>query len=484
MKLYDRILKSLSLERKQADIVTPITNMSVDPFSHWRRDGSSRRDVGLLELNSLAMAVSNCTALRIPEAVPRVKTVANGEEKIDAAHPCAQLIQRPNKHNTWAVYAGGMSNSWWFAGNVYLYIGSGAVEPSELWYLPHDTVKPRWPDDRGTPDVRQWAREHSENVNDLDPFISHYQFTAPNKQPVLYRADEILHLKRHIDSCNPRLGVGAFESLYEELLGDKAGAKFTASFLSKGGIQVPIIRPKDANSRISPETAGSIKENWMRKTGPDSAGEPVVWDYPVEIDQFGFPPKDIDLSSLRKISEARVCAVCQISPAALQLLVGIENGTSYASSEQARQQVYEEVVIPIQRAWAQAITWSLLKKFKGSEKQEFFFDTSAVRVLQEDTDALYKREAEVFRTGATTVDQFLVSINKKPVGSPIGDLRYVPSTASPTNEEQLIAKSDGSLAPEPIDPNAVDAVALAKFADMERMFESLESQMKGFEVPR
>lgn len=432
----------------------------------WNRSRGKinhKAEVGDLDLNSLAMAVVNCTALRIPEAIPAVVSKSKqGNDEVDPNHPCAKLISRPNRHNVWANYVGAASLSWWFSGNVYFYKTRNDFtgEVNELWYLPHHLVIPRWAGDKKSPEVPF-------NKNN-DPFLSHYQFSVPGKAPVLYPASDILHLKRQVNLADPRLGLGAFESLYKELLGDDKVSQFTAAIMTNMGIQVPVISPKDNTGSMDPTTAAKIKEGWKAKTTGDNAGEPVIWDYPVDIEKFGFSPKELDLSDLRKAIESRVCAVCQISPAALQLMIGLENGTSYASSEQARQQVYEEVIIPIQSVWAQTIKWQLLSEFDGTENSDFVFDTSKVRVLQEDTDSLFKRESEVFRSGGTTVDQFLQSIGKAPVGAPLGDIRFVPGTASPMTPEQLIAKADGSLAPEPIAP--IDPASLAKFADMDRYF--------------
>lgn len=431
-----------------------------------------RREVGDLDLNSLAMAVVNFTSIRIPEAKPTVVTYKeDGDEKKDYQHPAAMMVRRPNKHHIWANYAAACSMSWWFSGNVYfLKVRDVTGQVQELWYLPHFMVTPRYPNDNGSPAVPEGRNN--------DPFLSHYEFRTPGKAPILYPAADIIHIKRGLDLNNPRLGLGAFESLYKELYGDDRMALFTASIMANMGIQVPVVSPKDKDTSISDASAVVMKESWKAKTTGERAGELVVMTEPVDLEKFGFNPQELDLSALRLIPEARVCAVCQISPAALQLMVGIQNGTSYASSEQARQQGYEEVIIPIQRAWEEELTWQLLPEFRGSEGAEFVFDTTRVRVLQEDRDALFKRESEALRAGGVTINGYLQSIGKKPVG-PDGDVYLIPSTCNPMTLEKIAAQADDMTPPPepvPIDPNIAK-----QFADMERMFEGLEQQMKGFE---
>lgn len=439
-----------------------------------------RGEVGPLEFHSLSMAVCNFTAIRIPEAKPAVvRTTKEGDQEFDYNHPAAKLIRRPNRHHIWANYAGSCSMGWWFAGNVYFYKSRSLTgEVVELWNLPHFLIEPRWPGDGRSPDVVRWAEEHGEKTSDLDPFLSHYEYQIPGKQPVLYPAKDIIHLKRHVDLARPRSGLGAFESLYEELGGDRKMAIFAYAIMSNMGLQVPIITPKDDSVNMTAVAAEAIKEGWIQKTTGTRAGEPVVMDMPLEVEKFGFNPTELDLSALRLIPESRVCAVCQISPAALQVMVGIQNGTSYASSEQARQQGYEEVIIPIQTVWAEEFTHQLLSEFEDSEGAEFVFDTTNVRVLQEDQDAKVKRESEIFKAGGSTLDQYLTAVGKKPVGPPLGDVRMVPGLSTPMSPERLLEMA--SKVPEPKPNVPIDPETLAKFADMEQMFERLESEMKGF----
>lgn len=454
-------------------------------FYSWNRlfkRTDYRHEVGDLDLNSLAMAVVNFTANRIPEAKPAVvRTTTEGDQKFDYLHPAAQLIRRPNRHHIWANYAASCSMGWWFSGNVYFYESRDITGiPVELWNLPFHLVDERWPGDGRAPDVERWAAANGEKNADLDPFLSHYQYTPPGKAPVLYPAKDVIHLKRGMDLARPRRGLGAFESLYKELYGDDKMALFTASIMRNMGLQVPVITPKDDTVNMTPTAAEAIKEGWIQKTTGTRAGEPVVLDMPFMVEKFGFNPTELDLSALRLIPESRVCAVCQISPAALQVMVGIQNGTSYASSEQARQQGYEEVIIPIQTVWAEEFTHQLLSEFDDAEGAEFVFDTSKVRVLQEDEDAKVKRESEIFKSGGSTLDQYLTAVGKKPIGPPLGDVRLVPGLSTPMSPEKLIEMATKAPEPKPTDKPPIDPASLAKFADIDAYVKSLEEQMKEF----
>ncbi len=482
---HERKAKSEVPDLGQQNPAAPYYPSHYNDWFRARTKTDYRGEVGNLDLNSLAMAVVNFTANRIPEAKPAVAlTNEEGDQKLDYLHPAAKMIRRPNKHHIWANYAGICSMGWWFSGNVYFYETRDRTRtPIELWSLPHFLVEERWPGDGRTPDVERWAAEHGERNADLDPFLSHYQYTPPGKAPVLYPENDVIHLKRGVDPYRPRRGLGAFESLYKELYGDDAMALFTASIMKNMGIQVPVISPKDKDVKVDAVKAAQMKEMWMAKTTGARAGEPVIMAEAIDVEKFGFTPNELDLSQLRLIPESRVCAVCQISPAALQVMVGIQNGTSYASSEQARQQGYEEVIIPIQSVWAEEFTHQLLSEFEGSEGAEFIFDTANVRVLQEDQDAKVKRESEIFKAGGSTLDQYLTAVGKKSVGPPLGDVRMVPGLSSPMSPDRIIEMAKQLPNETPLTATnqpLVDQAALAKFADMEQMFERLETEMKGW----
>ena len=461
----------------------------------WNRDqtiSDYRKGLGPLDGNSLVMCVVNYTGTRLPEANPVVKRKQGDEWAIEDDHPMAALVRRPNKHHVWADYTLPTSLNWWIQGSVYyqkLRSDTSGL-PIELWYLPQTgeggfEVIPRWPGDRRTPDVVQWATDHGEKAKDLDWFISHYEWRVPGKPPQLIPARDVLHLKRGVNPSNTREGLGAFDSLVKELYGDDKMAAFTAAIMSNMGLQVPVLSPTDKTTSITPTKAAAIKESWIAKTTGARAGEPVVFDSPITAEKFGFNPTELDLSALRLIPESRVSAVTGIPAATLQLLVGQQNGTSYASSEQARQQGYEEVIIPIQNSWAEKLNWQLLTEFETDlSKVRFEFDTSNVRVLQEDRDALYRRTTEALRGGAVSLNEARASLGKPPLGDE-GDVYYLPAMSTPATLERItqMAQAREESEPDPLDAEViseVDKAQLAKLVDIDAYLLRLEDQMKSF----
>jgi HK97 family phage portal protein len=479
--LPTKMLGDIHTERKSApDYGQPVYNDFVNwKFQSWGwNKGYPAQDfnaeVGPLDKSSLVMAVVNDTGTALAEAMPSVR-FRNNKNKWEPVpdHDCALLVQRPNPFNVWADYCGALSLSWWIDGNDYFYKSRNKLtgEIKELWYLPHYMVEERWPGDRRNPEVPTSGPNKAEN-----DYLSHYQYSIPGREPVLIPQKDVLHIKRFVNPSNPRTGIGAFDSVITDIYGDGAAARFSATILKNMGITVPLFMPKDDSYSPTETEARAFKAKWKQETTGANAGNAMVMTVPLKPEKYTFTPQEMDLASLRRIPESRIAAVTRYPAAYLQFLVGLENGTSYASYEQAREQAYEQVIMPIQHVIATNFTWQLLNEFDGAKGAQFYFDVSEVRVLQEDRNELFKREVAALSAGGQTVNQFLAALGRDTI--PNGDIFLIPSMSTPMTPERLRAAAEKDEPPPVVPP--IDPASLAKFADMERWIDSLEEQMKGF----
>lgn len=428
-----------------------------------------RTEVGKLDDSSLVMAVVNWTGTQLPEAPPVVEIPGKDNAlEVDWGNPAADILRRPNKHYVWADYCGAIALSWWVDGNVYFYkVRDATGKVTELWYLPHFLVEPRWPGDGRALEALSG-----------DPFLSCYQYNVPGKEPVLYEANDVIHLRRFVDACDPRRGIGAFNSVVREVYGDNAVANFSATLMRNMGMVPYLLAPKEKETTISETQANAIKDTWLSKTRGANIGLPVVNAIPLDVTKLGLNPDELDLSKLRMIPESRIAAVTGIPAAMLQFMVGLENGTSFAAYREARQQGYESVIIPIQAAIAEQLTWQLLPELDNTKGARYAFDIGQVRVLQEDRDALYKRATLALMSGGISRNQFAASLGKPTPDK--DEIYYIPNTVQPMTQE-LIEQSASEI-PEPAPAPVTDPNALAKFADIEQWFEGLEKQMKEFSL--
>lgn len=446
-------------------------------WNKWKGGIDYTAEVGSLDESSLVMAVVNWTGTQLPEAPPVVqKPGKDGALEPDWGNPVADLIRRPSPFFTWGNLCLPISLSWWVDGNIYLKkvraVGNQVVE---LWYLPHFMVEPRWPGDGRAPEVPTSGKNKATNG-----FLSHYEYKVPGKTPELINVADMIHLKRGMNLADPRRGIGAFDSVIREIYGDNAVATFSATLMKNMGMVPYLLSPKENDVSLGEPEAEAIKEKWLQRTTGANIGMPIVNAIPLEVTKLGFNPQELDLSKLRMIPESRIAAVTGIPAAMLQFMVGLENGTSFAAYREARQQGYESVIIPIQSDIAEQLSWQLVTEIDKTPGAKLIFDTSNVRVLQEDRDSLYKRAVDALRNGGTSRNQFMASLGKPPVDKE--EIYYVPSMSTPMTAEK-IAEVAANMEPAP-EPAAIDPASLAKFLEMERMFEGLESQMKNFELPK
>lgn len=439
-----------------------------------------RGEVGPLDESSLVMAVVNWTGTQLPEAPPVVQKPTGKENALepDWGNSVADLIRRPNPFFTWGNYCLPISLSWWIDGNVYLRkVRSITSEVVELWYLPHFMIEPRWPNDDRSPEVPTTGKNRATNE-----FLSHYAYTVPGKPPELINASDVIHIRRGVNLNDPRRGIGAFDSVIREIYGDNAVAAFSATVMRNMGWARYTVSPKEKDGpALSDMQALAMKEQFTNAISGENAGGVLINTIPVEVREMGLNPNDIDLSKLRMIPESRIAAVTGIPAAMLQFMVGLENGTSFAAYREARQQGYESVIIPIQSDIAEQLTWQLLPDLDTTPGAKLIFDTSVVRVLQEDRDALYRRATEALRAGGISRNQFNASLGKPAVDTE--EIFYVPISASPMTQERIEQQAQVQEEPDPLDATVLsdaEKMQLAKLADMEQMFERLENEMKGF----
>lgn len=476
-KLTDRLAGYFGWERKSAPRDRP--SFGTSAFSSWNwsqhSDLDCKADKNFLDNSSLIMAIVNWTGVNLAEALPVVfKPDSKGIPQIDIGNPAADLIRRPNPFFTWADYCQAGAFDWWMGDWYMQKVRDDAGDLIELWYIPKIFISPRWPNDGKSPEV-----PISEADNE---FLSHYQYSQPGKPPVLIKKADMVHIKHGVNVNNPREGVCVWEPVLTEVYGDNAVARFSATIMKNMGMVQYLLSPKDKDITVNPEQARHIKEQWILNTTGENANKPMVNPVGLEATKMSFSPSELDLKELRKEPQTRVAGVAGVPAILVQYLVGLEHGHYGAAYEQARQQGYESVIIPIQNHISEDLTWQVLPELDDTKGAKLGFDISKVRVLQEDRDALYKRESDALRSGGITVDQFLTSIGKDALGSPLGDIRFVPSTSTPMSPETLIEKANTIV--QPPDPNQppIDPASLAKFADVERYIENLESQMKEFDA--
>lgn len=339
------------------------------------------REVGDGTRSSTVVAPLEWIGRNFPAAVPTLwKQEAEGEEK-QPDHPMLRLLSRPNPYYSGATNWAAVITDWFADGNGYMLVIEDLLgQPAELWWAPASTMTPKGTEEQ---------------------FITHYEY-RPNGIAIRVEPENVIHFRNGIDPDDPRKGRSPLRSVLREVFTDDEAANFTASLLKNMGVPGLVISP-DGDYTMTPEEASAAKDHVQANFSGDKRGEPLVTSGKTKVQPFGFSPKDLSLKDLRRIPEERVTAVLGVPAIVAGLGAGLERST-FSNFSEAREAAYEECIIPTQRLIAEEIRFQLLPKFEADPYLcRFEFDTSGIRVLQEDKDKTSTRLGQQVKDGIITV---------------------------------------------------------------------------------
>jgi HK97 family phage portal protein len=420
-------------------------------------------EVGDLMSSSMVMAAWQFIGTALTEAPPQVlvyddpKNASHAEP--DPEHPLVKLFEQPNPYYDSATMMQAFALDWLFSGNVYWVKvrDKKYLTPVQLWTIPHFMMYP------------------ASSPSNPQSFIDQYVYVVNGNQYV-YPVDDIVHIRRGQNPRDLRRGIGVFDSVLREIYTDQQVSNFTAAIVKNHGIVPFVISPPKTQRGMEvarsfgddveqvKQRASEIKQQFIAGTTGDNRGEPIVNTIPLEITKLGFSPAELDLSSLHKVPESRIAGVTGLPASLLQFVIGLENGTSYASYKEAREQAYESVVVPLLARIASAINKHLLPDFgdvKG-RRTRFAFDLSQVRVLQDDRDKLFQRISQGVSGGWLKVSDARAAVNLNSEDSDEVYLRAATVVAMKDNEP--VTGPNNEVAPPPAPP-AIPGAAPAATVD-------------------
>ena len=335
------------------------------------------REAGDSTQSAVVMACVLWMARTFPEAPIQVKRRMGAQLEVVPAHPLTALLARPNPYYSGILLWHATLTSFQVAGNAYwLKVRSRRGDVVELWYEPHYTIAPEWP-------------------NDGSQFLSGYRI---NRGGTWYRVavDDVVHFRYGIDPGNPRVGLSPLASAFREIFTDNEAANFSASLLRNMGVPGMLVSPALPGDTID-DPAG-LKRDIIAKTTGDRRGEPMVMALPVKMERMAFSPADMAVREQRRIPEERISGLLGIPAIVAGLGAGLDRAT-YSNMQEARESAYESCIVPMQRLLANELDAQLLPDLGDAAAESVAFDLSQVRALQEDRDKLVARNVAGFKGG-------------------------------------------------------------------------------------
>jgi HK97 family phage portal protein len=323
--------------------------------------------------------------------VPQLQVVEVGDDGIEEPirrHPALDLLRRPHPHLGQAAFVGSVVRDLSCYGNCWIEkVKNGLGEVVELRLWRTDMVSPLYPQD-GSEYLSGWRY----NVNGRMLDVS---------------ADRVIHLRRYVDMIQTRVGWCPLHSVAREVDMLNEASTYAASLLRNFGTPGILATPK-GDFTVAEEDAIAIKQKLKDTTTGDYRFEPVVLTGAYDISKLGWTPEELSLTELPKMAQAQVLSVMGLNTDVLGL--NTEHSGAYGSYAEAIRAAYVHGLIPLQKVFAEEMTWQLLTEFEDEEdvrtgRIKFSFDYSPVEELDDREQIAANRAIRLYGGGVLTLNE-------------------------------------------------------------------------------
>jgi phage portal protein BeeE len=347
-------------------------------------------EVGPIQNLALVQAGINWVARGLNSARFQVVEVdADSKEKDLPDHPVAKLFHRPNPYYSGSVLMDGLALSWLTFATAYLLIVKNRMgQPAELWWEPHWSIRPRWP----------------QNGSEV---ISYYEIWRNGRWITLGRGRELDNIEVLVirKGWNPetRCGWNSMTALLTEFYTDKRAALFMAQ-LMRTGLVPPIIVALGTKDAPFVDTDGTklkeFKAALVRKMSGDTASDPMVTAGPAEVQRMGFDYSSIGLKDVRQIPVTRFCGAMGISSISLNLDAGDATHANYNNVQGYLKHDYQSYIVGLQDTIADEVDRVMLPMFGEQPDVKCAWDYTKTPLMQSDKMSETKRTAILWTTQA------------------------------------------------------------------------------------
>lgn len=295
-------------------------------------------------------------------------------------------------------------------------------------YLPHSYVTPR--NDRG-----------NENGSRL---VTYYRYTPPSSaEHIDFRPEDIIHFRWGVDPKAMGMGISPLFAMYRNIVGDNTAETLSAALLENGGIVGIAITPKageKAGLPVDPDKREEFIDKVRRTTTRDTAGRPLVLEFPADITTIGPEPAKMALSEVRAIHAERICGALGVDPMVVNLS---SKNKTYSNYEEAIEAAYEGTVDPLLNVVLEALNDQCFRTdFQAPPDVRAWWDKSDVPAKQEDEDKMYARAVQAWRGDLLTRNEGREIVGLGPTDD--GDMFYSELQIERFAQTQKLRMAEGS----------------------------------------
>lgn len=216
-----------------------------------------------------------------------------------------------------------------------------------------------------------------------------------------YDPGDVVHLRWLPDFDNPFMGSSPLKNCMRQILTDNQIAVYTHALLRSPWPSALISPANEGQAWNRPEMETLLAE-FRRQASGERAGNMMGLTSTAKVDKLSMTPKEMDIAIMARLGEERLTAAMGIPAIVIGLGAGLDRAT-FSNYAEARQSATEDFLVPMWTIISSTLNEQLLPEFKGVAGVQFTHDTSGVRALQDDRDALYKRITDTF--GANIINR-------------------------------------------------------------------------------
>jgi HK97 family phage portal protein len=344
------------------------------------------------EKNSLIFACVEelATSAGDPRLVVELST-PEGWVEADDDHPLVELLAKPNPGTTSYGFWHDTTMYEAIAGKMYWEkVRAAAGRVVELWPITPDRVKPILSEDPRRKKLMGWDVSFSSG------------------EPLRMEPEDLIPFRR-THPRKPLDGLAPLEVVAKEAGLDGTLTDYVSTFFKNGAVPYGLLITKQRTDEAEQKR---IRERLKQKLGPNEWHNMLILDdTQAEYKQFGLPPDQLEMSSVREVSESRICMAFQVPPQLVGALVGVN--PTYSNYKEARRSFWEETLSPIYTDHADTINLYLAPEFGDGVRVRW--DFSGVAALQEDINKTHERVRLDFTAGYITVNEARQAIGEAPV---------------------------------------------------------------------
>jgi HK97 family phage portal protein len=227
-------------------------------------------------------------------------------------------------------------------------------------------------------------------TTDRGDFISFYRRDLGEGHHEDVPVENMVHLRLGIDERDQRKGIAPLKRLVRQIATDDQASAFEDRLLRNFAVPGTVITtPPEA--QINKEQAEALKQALHQAYSGENQGYTGVLTGGAKLDRVSFSPGEMALDAIHKYLESRICSVLRVPPAVVNLMVGLEQTSNYASARILFEGFTERTLLPLWSMVSAKLNQQLTPDFSSDRTVKAEFDLSDVRALQEDETAKYGR---------------------------------------------------------------------------------------------